>query len=520
MNPENDRFRRSCSSEIYIDKTALIDLTNKAVNTEQNCICISRPRRFGKSMAANMLAAYYGKECNSKELFEPYKITKYESYKKHLNQYHVIFLNVQNALSRVKTIEEMLQYIQKEILTELRETFADKIPEDELILSAAMEKLYSKSREGFVFIIDEWDCVFRNKQIGNTEQTMYLDFLRDLLKDKNYVYLAYMTGILPVKKYGTHSALNMFDEYSMTDPGAYAEYFGFTESEVEDLCRKYQVDFEKEKEWYDGYVFDKELHMYNPKSVVDSIRRKRFASYWTQTETYEALKIYLEMNYDGLKDAIIQMLTGAQIKIDCGTFQNDMTTFESKDDVLTLLVHLGYLAYDREDNKVFIPNVEIREEFVRAIKGCNWKEVIDSIEKSEQLLQATWNQDAITVAEIIDEVHSENTSILTYNNENSLSCVIALAYYNAIKEYTKIREFLTGKGFADIVYIPKRNSEKPAMIVELKYDKSAKAAIFQMKEKKYVESLKEYHGNLLLVGINYDRESKKHTCIIEKWRCA
>ena len=517
LNPGNGLFAEAVRSDIYVDKTELIRHTNKALGTLQKFICISRPRRFGKSMAANMLAAYYGRGCDSEQLFQPYKIAKLEQFKQYLNQYNVIVLNIQNFLSLVTSVDELISYIQSEVLEELKESYVGKIPDRERFLSMALDKLYSRTGERFVFIIDEWDCILREKRYTSEDHRKYLDFIRNLLKDKAYVALAYMTGILPIKKYGTHSALNMFNEYSMTDPGDYAEYIGFTENEVQDLCCKYQLDFGKEKEWYDGYAFGDDLHIYNPKSVVDSIQRKKFASYWTQTETYEALKIYIKLNYDGLKDAIIKMLAGERIKIDYGTFQNDMTTFESKDDVLTLLVHLGYLAYDMETAKTCIPNAEIKAEFVRAIKGCDWKEVIYAIEQSENLLQATWNQNAQMVAEMIDDVHSQNTSILTYNNENDLSCVISLAYYNAIKDYTRIRELPTGKGFADIVYIPKKHSDKPAMIIELKYDKSAEGAIAQIKEKKYIESLKEYQGNLLLVEINYEKETKRHTCVIEKY---
>lgn len=517
LNPGNDSFKRACNSEIYVDKTELIALTNKVIDTEQRFICISRPRRFGKSMAANMLTAYYGKNCNSSEIFDKYKIAECESYRKNLNQYHVIAFNMQNFLSVVDSVEELIAVVQSEILEELKEIYADKISEREKFLSMALDKIFSKTKEGFVFIIDEWDCILREKKYTLDDHKKYLDFIRNMLKDRAYVSLAYMTGILPIKKYGTHSALNMFDEYSMIDSGNYAQYMGFTEKEVEELCLQYDVDFEKEKEWYDGYIFVPHLHIYNPKSVVDSLRRRTFSSYWTQTETYEALKIYVKMNYDGLKDAIVYMLTGENVNIDYRTFQNDMTTFESRDDVLTLLVHLGYLAYDREKCQVFIPNAEVQAEFVRAVKGCNWSEVVASIEKSEQLLQATWEMNEAEVARRIDEVHMENTSILTYNDENSLSCVVSLAYYHAIDEYTRIRELPTGKGFADIVYIPRKHSEKPAMIVELKYDKSAEGAIAQIKEKKYVESLKEYQGNLLLVGINYDKDTKKHTCFIEKY---
>ncbi len=517
LNPGNESFKRAIHSKIYVDKTELIKYTNESIDTMQRFLCISRPRRFGKSMAANMLAAYYGKGCNSRELFEKYKIAEDENFRENLNQYNVIALNIQNFLSVVSSAEELIAYIQSEILAELKENYKDKIPEQEKFLSMALDKLYSKTGESFIFIIDEWDCILREKKYTPEDHRKYLDFIRNLLKDRVYVSLAYMTGILPIKKYGTHSALNMFDEYSMTDPGEYAKFIGFTEEEVEKLCSQYQVDFEREKEWYDGYAFGNNLHIYNPKSVVDSIRRNKIANYWTQTETYEALREYIDTDFDGLKTAVVQMVSGYRYKVNTRTFQNDMTTFKSKDDILTLLIHLGYLAYSDETGSVYIPNAEIQEEFKNAVEGSNWKEVIKLIQISEELLKLTWNEEEQKVAQMIDQVHSENTSILSYNDENALSCVISLAYYNAANEYTKIREFPTGKGFADIVYIPRKHSDKPAMIVELKYNHSAEGAIVQIKEKRYVESLKEYHGNLLLVGINYNKDTKKHTCLIEKY---
>ena len=517
MNPGNRLFEDAIQSEIYVDKTGLLEQTNHLLGTKQRFICISRPRRFGKSMAADMLAAYYGKGYDSSALFSQYKIAQTESYHKYLNQYNVMVLNMQDYLSVTESVEELVATLQEDLLEDLREAYPDVVLEQEKLLSKALLRVYSKTGERFVFIIDEWDCILREKRYALEEHKKYLDFLRNLLKDKAYIALAYMTGILPVKKYGTHSALNMFDEYSMIDAGRFTEYAGFTEQEVEELCTQYQVDFEKMKEWYDGYVFDNDLHVYNPKSVVDSIIRNKFSSYWTQTETYEALKRYIAMDMDGLKQDVIQMLSGNRVKVNCNLFQNDMTTFHSKDDVLTLLVHLGYLAFDNEKNEVFIPNAEVRAEFVNAIQGSKWQEVLHALEHSDQLLQATWNKDAQTVADMIDEVHMDNTSILTYNDENSLSCVISLAYYNAMKEYNKVRELPAGKGFADIVYLPKRHSDKPALLVELKYDKSAEGAIAQIKEKKYVQALKEYQGNLLLVGINYEKETKKHSCVIEEW---
>ena len=259
--------------------------------------------------------------------------------------------------------------------------------------------------------VDEWDCLFREAKEDKDAQKRYLDFLRDLFKDRTYVKLAYMTGILPIKKYGTHSALNIFDEFSMTEPKRLAEYVGFTEKEVKDLCSTYGMDFDEARRWYDGYRFRRIRHIYNPKSIVDAMLEEAYQSYWTCTETYEALKIYIDMNFDGMKDAVISMLGGNSCRIDTGTFQNDMTNFTGKDDVLTLLVHLGYLGYEEERKEVFIPNEEVRGEFLRAVRQSGWREVIEAVEESERLLEATLRLDEKAVAEGLDSVHMENTSI-------------------------------------------------------------------------------------------------------------
>ena len=324
-------------------------------------------------------------------------------------------------------------------------------------------------------------------------------------------------------KNGSHSALNMFTEYSMTDPGELAEYFGFTEQEVAALCEKYEMSFEEAKTWYDGYQLiahrqtgDEIYSMYSPKSVVEAMLRHKFGTYWNQTETYEALKIYIQMDMDGLKDSVVRMLAGEAVPIHIGTFSNDMTTFATKDDVLTLLVHLGYLTYNSETEKVTIPNKEVSQEYLNAISTMDWHEVMRSVENSRKLVEALWNQDAKAVAAGIENVHDE-ISILQYHDENSLSCTIHLAFYFAREYYTIIRELPTGKGFADICMIPRKiHADKPAVIIELKWDKDAEGAIAQIKEKKYVKSLEDYKGNLLLAGINYDKKTKTHTCVIEK----
>lgn len=515
LNPDNTAFQESVNSEIYVDKTMLIAYTNSVIGTEQKNICVSRPRRFGKSMTAKMLAAYYSCGCDSAQIFSRWRISESASYKQFLNQYNVIFINMQDFFSRTGQVIEMLECLEKSIISELQKRY-HFISESDKNLVCVLEKIYQEDKSGFVFIIDEWDCIFREKMHDKGQHTKYLDFLRALFKDKTYVKLAYMTGILPIKKYGTHSALNMFDEYSMTNTGIFAEYTGFTEDEVHALCEKYNMDYQEAMHWYDGYLVEESLHIYNPKSIVDAMRRKRFDNYWTQTETYEALKIYIEMNFDGLKDAIVTMLGGGSCRINSRTFQNDMTTFQSKDDVLTLLVHLGYLSYNSEEKRTFIPNAEIVEEFANTIEGTDWNEVTKALVLSEKLLESTYRQDEKTVAELIDEAHGTVTSVLNYNDENVLSCVIHIAYFSAQNYYSLVREMPAGLGFADVVFCPrKKYADRPAMVIELKWDKTATGAIRQIKDKKYLKALKGYTGKAYLVGINYDKKSKKHTCKIE-----
>lgn len=517
LNPENDSFWKAVRSEIYVDKTELIIYTNKYLNTEQQYICVSRPRRFGKSMALSMLAAYYSCGCDSAELFSGYKIEKEESFQEHLNRYDVIFLNMQRFLIRAKD-QKVTEYLEQVVIDEIREVYGDLFQGKETVLAAVLERIYVKRKKKFIFLIDEWDCVMRERQESETMQKQYLDFLRDLLKDQPYVALAYMTGILPVKKYGVHSALNMFTEYSMTDQDVFEEYTGFTEPEVKELCAGYGMDYDEMRDWYDGYVLTGFQHIYNPKSVVEAVRRHKFSNYWTSTETYDALKTYMDMDFDGLRSDIVQMLGGGRIKVNTRSFQNDMYNFRTKDDVLTLLIHLGYLAYDSLRKEAFIPNREIVEEFENAMSVGGWSEVMGILKESDKLLKDTLACDAGSVARGLDRAHAEVASILTYNDENSLGCAIGLAYYSARKDYKLIREMPSGRGFADIIFLPLPHAGKPAMVVELKYGKTAKSAIQQIKDRHYTQVLEGYTGEILLVGINYDKGNvdKHHSCEIER----
>ena len=517
LNPGDDNFRMARRSRIYVDKSALIDYLNSVFQTEERFVCVSRPRRFGKSMAANMVTAYYDRTVQAEETFHGLQITQAASFSTHCNKYDVIHINMQDFLSRAKDMDDLLQMLAKSILWELLEEYPDYPYFDKTDLARTMADVYQRTKRAFVIVIDEWDCVFREYSDRKDWQEKYLDFLRSWLKDKSYIGLAYMTGILPIKKYGTHSALNMFNEFSMTNPRELAPYVGFTEEEVRLLCEKYGRDFEQCKAWYDGYHFPHTKAVYNPRSVVSVMTSGIFDTYWNQTETFEALMNYIRLDIGGLRGAIISLMAGAQQKIDMSSFANDMTSIHTADDAMTLLVHLGYLGYDFDTKEVFIPNREIQMEYATATKASGWSEVVHAIQQSEALLQSTLAKDEVAVAKGIEEAHME-MSHLQYNDENALSYAISLAYYSAREQYSIIRELPAGKGFADLVFIPRKQyADMPALLVELKWGHSTNTAIQQIKEKKYAKALDAFAGKILLIGISYDKETKKHSCKIEEW---
>ena len=523
LNPNNKNFQKALNSKIYVDKSGLIEVTNKRLNTENYSMCVSRPRRFGKSVNLAMLSAYYSKGCDSKELFDSLFIAKNEDYLKHLNKYNVIYINMQDFLSNSENIKEMLLLIRKIILKDFKKEYPDVDWDINTGLSFHFSEFYEITNIPFVILIDEWDCVMREHMNNKESQKIYLDFLRSWLKDKSYVALAYMTGILPIKKYGTHSAMNMFDEYSMLGSRGIENYTGFTDNEVSELCREYGISFEHMKAWYDGYRLNG-TELYCPRSVIKAIDLQSFGGYWTETETYEALAKYIAMNFDGLQDTIKKLLAGQPQPVVTRTFTNDMVTFTGKNDILTLLIHLGYLGYNSDDKTVYIPNKEIADEFVISMEATGlWKETIKAVMQSRKLLEDTLKCDSESVAEAIEEIHDSNSSVINYNNEQSLRFIILIAYYYAKEHYDIVQEMPAGKGFADIMFIPKprANTEKyPPMVVELKWDYSAETAIRQIKERSYSEKLKSFE-KVLLVGISYKkdiRENKKHECIIEEYR--
>lgn len=375
LNPDNPAFRKAVNSGIYVDKSGLISYTNKVINTQQRYICMGRPECFGKTMAADMLAAYYSSGCSSEDLFDGLEIVKDHSYRKHLNRHNVIYLNMQHFFLRGTKIDNFIDDVQNAITTELKEAFGENLKSEYDRLPMVFNRIFLRTGERFVFIVDEWDYIFRFYKKHLNVQQDFMNFLCVLFKDQVYAELVYMTGILPVKKYGTHSSLNMFDEFTMVDQFYLDRFFGFTETEVRRLCSQSKLPLSEMQQWYDGYVLDR-IHIYNPKSVVSAVQSGQFKNYWASVEDYETLQFYVNLDFPGLKEAVTGMLGDVPCKICPRTFLNDMITFKRKDDVLTLLVHLGYLAFDETAEKVYIPNREIRNVFLEVAKISGWEDFL------------------------------------------------------------------------------------------------------------------------------------------------
>ena len=549
LNPGKTAYEEAINSEIFIDKSEMIMFLNSVLKTKQKYVSVSRPRRFGKTMAADMICAYYDREAKSRELFEKRLLAKCEpiiarnqtlTWDGYLGHFDVIRIVMTDFIKSDIDVPDALGKLKGRILDELNEAYPD-VKYDENDFFYSLDKFYRKTGYPFVIVIDEWDSVFRERKDDKDGQKLYLDFLRDWMKDKAYIALAYMTGILPIKKYGKHSALNMFTEYSMMFPREMAPYTGFTEEEVKRECKKYGMDYGEVSDWYDGYtVSDRippekreeyregkyeghKISIYSPLSVVESMTTGIIKNYWNKTETFEALSEFISMNQDGLKDAIMVLMDGGKVKVDTSTYQNDMTTFTGRDDILSLLIHLGYLGFDDEKSEVYIPNREILDEFKAATKDGEWVAAFESFRISLELIQATWAEDAEKVAELLEKAHNRADN-KTYNDEAALSYAILYAYYAAEKYYTMLPELDTGKGYADRVYIPRpQYADKPVLIIELEYEKDADGAIAQIKRQQYPDRLETYKGNILLVGINYSKDAKNtgtdykhHTCEIDR----
>ena len=521
LNPDNENFKDILRREIYVDKTEMISVINHFIDTDNKYVCVSRPRRFGKTIAGNMLCAYYSKGCDSHELFEPYKIAKSPDFESKLNKYNVIKIDVNSEYQAADNKENLLSDITKMVRSELKVEFPSVELEETDTLPRCILKIYAATRAKFIIILDEYDVLVR-EQVSEKLFNEYLSLLNGLFKSDTLrpaIVLAYLTGILPVVRDKIQSKLNNFEEYTILDARELAEYVGFTAAETQELCEKYGMDFEECKRWYNGY-HQHGFEIYNPESVIKSIRSKVFSSYWGKTSTYEAIAERIRQNFAGTKEDVIKMLSGERVDVNVTRYMNTMNSFTTRGDLFTYLIHLGYLAYDHvmyDEGTCRIPNKEVRGEWFNAIEANNDYAVTNQIiQSSKELLAETIRGNAEAVAKALDVSHIHVTSNRSYNNEDALQSAIYLAFIYALNRYTVIKEMTTGKGFADVVFIP-FVPNYPAMIIELKRNGSAETALTQIREKKYFDSLANYSGNLLFVGINYDEERKTHECKIEEF---
>lgn len=516
LNPGNNGFTSIIKTD-YVDKTGLIGIINSRIDTKANLICISRPRRFGKSYAAQMLCAYYDKTCESDELFAGYEIARSEDYKEHLNKYDVIYVDMTGIKPYSNHYKDVDEYVSSRVTKELRSEYPDMETGEDFSVTLVNATKHTGNK--FIMIIDEWDAPIReNPEIERD----YLEFLRSLFKSSGTtatVFAAvYMTGILPIKKDGSQSAISDFKEYTMIKPRIFAQYVGFTEEEVRQLCEKHDVDFDTMKAWYDGYTLKDVGSVYNPNSVMCAIEDEEFDSYWTETSAAESLMGYISRDYKGLAKTVAELIGGVEVEVNTRGFANDLITFRSRDDVLTLLIHLGYLAYDAERRTVRIPNEEIKQEFQQSVRNVDSSETVRRLQESDELFLATINMDEEAVAAQIEKIHTEETAPLHYNREDSLRSVIKLAYYTYRDHYVQWEELPGGSGYADVVYIPKYGSEWPALVIEMKWNQDADGAIDQILRKKYPDPVKGLGCDILLVGISYDKEApageRRHRCRI------
>ena len=518
LNPGSSGFEAILASN-YVDKTGLIRLINDTIGTMSKLTCVSRPRRFGKSYAAQMLCAYYGKGSNSRPLFDGLNISKESSYAEHLNKYDVIYLDMTGIEPYTNGYAGLTPFLVKALNEEIREQYPGAAIRDDL--SSTLAEIVEQAGNKIIMIIDEWDAPIRERPENQRE---YLNFLRSLFKNSGATAkifaAAYMTGILPIRKDGSQSAISDFEEYTIIKPRQFSEYVGFTEQEVKCLCEENRVDFATMKHWYDGYTTGNVRSIYNPNSVMKAIRYRDFDSYWTQTSAAESLMNYISQDYNGLTKTIAELIGGVEVKVNPLGFANDLTTFRGRDDVLTLLIHLGYLSYNSEDGTARIPNEEIKMEFQRAIREVKHTATLKRVAESDQLFLDTINKNEDAVAAGIEKIHAEETSPLHYNREASLCSVIKLAYYTYRDNYLQFEELPAGTGYADIVYLPRPDSGWPALVIELKWNKTAEGAIEQILSKKYPDALKGLDCPILLVGINYDKDApvgmRKHECKINE----
>ena len=528
VNPGNEAFARILEGE-YVDKTGLIALFDSTLNKPSKLVMVSRPRRFGKSYAAQSVAAFYSCGCDSRALFEGLEVARREDWDEHLNKYNVLQLDMAEVMQSAFGADAVAE-VARLVLPELRELAPGAGERDaghpNELASALWDTVQATGRK-FVFVIDEWDAPYRLAQGERAAQDAYAEWLRALFKSNTLTPVvvagAYMTGILPIKKYAHQSAVSDFDEYTMVDPGRYVSYVGFTEAEVGRLCAEHGLDLADVRRWYDGYDLPAfapgpaeptHVGIYAPYSVMRACARRRTGSYWPSTETYEELRRYIDMDFEGLQGDVLRAIGGEELRLNPNRFQNDMTSVASRDDALTLLVHLGYLCYDIGTGRARVPNEEVRRELRNAVEVSRHARVARVVRDSMLLVEDVLARDEDAVAAAIGRAHDAACAPIHYNNEQALRAVVKAALVAAVDEWACVDELPSGRGYADVAYLPRAGSGRPALLVELKWDQPVRAAADQVLDRDYPQVLRDLGVPILVVAVTYDAKTKEHVCQI------
>lgn len=522
-----EAYKAAKTGKYFVDKSNLIEDLIPAFGTENRFYCITRPRRFGKSVMANMIGSFLGKAADAESLFHDLAIMQNPKYALHLNKYNILFIDFSRMPRDSNNYALYIDRIQNGINLDLKEAY----PQAELDMSGAvwdnLLNVFQCTGDKFIFIIDEWDAIFHKSFITPAEQEKYLEFLKNLLKGQVYVEFAYMTGILPIAKYSSGSELNMFLEYDIASSERFSEYFGFLDTEVDDLYGIYQQTVKNKKIsrqdlgfWYNGYHTANGMKIYNPRSIVCALTDNQLRNYWTSSGPYDEIFYYIKDNVSEIRDDFILMVSGERIETKIREYAATAKDLNTKEQIYSAMVIYGLLTY--EDGEVFIPNKELMDQFNQLLLSNESLGYVHRLAlESERMLKATLAHDTDTMAEILEFVHDTESPILMYNNETELSAVVNLVYLAARDKYRVEREDKAGKGYVDFIFYPERRNAD-ALILELKINSTPEDAIEQIKKKKYALRFKgrigdtlKYVGNVLAVGISYDKKRKKHSCKIE-----
>lgn len=524
-------YKSEASSPYFVDKSLLLKELFPLAEAGNRHVCITRPRRFGKTVMANMVGAFFGRGTDSGDVFHKLKISEEKGYQKHLNQHNIIYIDFSVVDDECTSYKEYMDGIKETLKSDLHAAYPDVCFREKSPVREDFMQVFASRNERFLFVFDEWDAVFHMPFVTENEKKSYLLFLKGLLKDKPYVSLAYMTGILPIAKYSSGSELNMFIEYTMASETKFGEDFGFSEAEVDMLYQRYQSKCIEQREkmfvtreglrtWYDGYYTKTGERMYNPRSVTASLSNNNLGNYWTSSGPYDEIFYYIEHNVDDVCKDLALMVSGEGISAKIQEYAATSMNLISRGEIFSAMVVYGFLSYYK--GKVYIPNKELMDKFDEMLqKEPSLGYVYNLAKESERMLQATLHGDTDIMGEILDQAHNTETPILSYNNEVELAAIVNLVYLSARDRYRIEREDKAGKGFVDFIFYPEEKGDI-GIILELKVDDTPENAINQIKEKQYALRFKgklgetpKYTGEILLVGISYKKTEKIHQCRVE-----